>query len=84
MIDETVSAEIRRLVLGEGWKVGTVARRLGVHHSVVRRVVCGEAAVKPRVAPVKKKHEPRQSQRTRTRPRRRSRTETQTSADLTE
>ena len=52
MIDETVSAEIRRLVLGEGWKVGTVARRLGVHHSVVRRVVCGEAAVKPRVAPV--------------------------------
>jgi transposase len=32
-------AEIRRLVLREGWKVETVARRFGVHHSVVRRAL---------------------------------------------
>jgi hypothetical protein len=30
-------AEIRRLVLGEGWKIETVARRFGVHHSVALR-----------------------------------------------
>jgi transposase len=39
MIDEAVRAEMRRLVLGEQWRVGTVARRFGVHHSVVRRAV---------------------------------------------
>jgi transposase len=33
-------AEMRRLVLGEGWKIETVARRFGVHHSVVRRAIC--------------------------------------------
>jgi transposase len=39
MIDEATRAEMRRLVLGEHWRVGTVARRFGVHHSVVRRAV---------------------------------------------
>ena len=39
MIDEATRAEIRRLVLGEGWQIGTVARRLGVHHGVVRRAL---------------------------------------------
>ena len=39
MIDDATRAEIRRLVLGEGFAVGTVARRLGVHHTVVRRAV---------------------------------------------
>lgn len=39
MIDEATRAEIRRLVLGEGWLIGTVARRLGVHHAVVRRAL---------------------------------------------
>jgi transposase len=39
MIDEGTRAEMRRLVLGEHWRVGTVARRFGVHHSVVRRAV---------------------------------------------
>jgi transposase len=39
MIDEAVRAEMRRLVLGEHWCVGTVARRFGVHHSVVSRAV---------------------------------------------
>jgi len=37
MIDEAARAEMRRLVLGEGWAIGTVARRFNVHHSVVRR-----------------------------------------------
>jgi transposase len=32
-------AEMRRLVLGEGLKTETVARRFGVHHSVVRRAL---------------------------------------------
>jgi transposase len=30
---------MRRLVLAEGWKIETVARRFGVHHSVVRRAL---------------------------------------------
>lgn len=34
-----VEAEIRRLVLRDGWKVETAARRFGVHHDVVRRVI---------------------------------------------
>jgi transposase len=39
MIRPEVRAEMRRLVLGEGWKIETVARRFGVHHSVVRRAI---------------------------------------------
>lgn len=42
MKKDALIAEMRRLVLGENWRVGTVARRLGVHHSVVRRAVFGE------------------------------------------
>jgi transposase len=49
MIDEAIRAEMRRLVLGEGWKIGTVARRFGVHHGVVRRAAYGEAVEKQRV-----------------------------------
>jgi transposase len=45
MIDEAVSGEMRRLVLGEGWAIGTVARRFSVHHSVVRRVVGSDETV---------------------------------------
>ena len=48
MINEALIAEMRRLVLGEHWNVGTVARRLGVHHSVVRRAVYGEPAQRKR------------------------------------
>ncbi|MFN9811835.1 MAG: hypothetical protein ACK6CU_19625, partial [Deltaproteobacteria bacterium] len=33
-----VEAEMRRLVLRDGWKVETTARRFGMHHTVVRRV----------------------------------------------
>ncbi len=39
MIRPEVRAEMRRLVLGEGWKIETTARRFGVHHSVVRRAI---------------------------------------------
>jgi transposase len=39
MIDEAGRAEMRRLVLAEGWRIGTVARRFSVHHSVVRRAI---------------------------------------------
>jgi transposase len=34
-----IRAEMRRLVLVDRWKVETVARRFGVHHSVVRRTL---------------------------------------------
>jgi transposase len=36
--DET-RAEILRLFYAEKWLIGTIARQLGIHHSVVRRVV---------------------------------------------
>lgn len=48
MIDDTKRAEMRRLVLGEGWKVGTVARRFGVHHGVVRRALRDMTAAEAR------------------------------------
>jgi transposase len=35
-------AEIRRLVLGEQWHVETVARRLHIHHSTVKRALADE------------------------------------------
>ena len=51
MKSEALIAEIRRLVLGEKWSIGTVARRLGVHHSVVRRAAYNDAvASRPRTA----------------------------------
>jgi transposase len=39
MITEEVRAQMRRLVLAEHWRIETVARRFGVHHSVVRRAI---------------------------------------------
>jgi len=39
MITPEMRAEMRRLVLREGWKIETAARRFGVHHSVVRRAL---------------------------------------------
>lgn len=39
MYDPTVEAEIRRLFHAESWSVGTIAKQLVVHHSVVRRVL---------------------------------------------
>jgi|HubBroStandDraft_2_1064218.scaffolds.fasta_scaffold19469_2 transposase len=49
MINATMRAEMRRLVLGEHWLIGTVARRFGVHHSVVRRAISDVAS--PRALP---------------------------------
>lgn len=40
-------AHMRRLVLGEGWRIETVARRFGVHHSVVRRALRDTGAARP-------------------------------------
>jgi transposase len=51
MISEAVRAEMRRLVLGEGWKICTVARRFSVHHSVVRRAVVDKPTGKARIGP---------------------------------
>ena len=38
-IDKETSTEILRLYHAEKWKIGTIARQLGVHHSTVRRVL---------------------------------------------
>ena len=39
MIDEQTTAEILRLHFAEGFKIGTIAKQLAIHHSVVRRVI---------------------------------------------
>jgi transposase len=39
MITAEMRAEMRRLVIVEGWRIQTVARRFSVHHSVVRRAI---------------------------------------------
>src|SRR3712207_2382992 len=44
MISSEREAEIPRLFHAEKWPVGTIATQLGVHHSVVRRVL-GQAGV---------------------------------------
>lgn len=38
-VPPSVACEIARLFAVEGWRVGTIARHLGVHHSVVSRVL---------------------------------------------
>ena len=47
MITAEIEAEIRRLVLRDGWKIETTARRFGLHHSVVRRVVRAASELSP-------------------------------------
>jgi len=42
-ITPEMRSEMRRLVLREHWAIETVARRFGVHHSVVRRSMCDDA-----------------------------------------
>lgn len=39
MIDRDTEAQIVRLYLVEKWRPGTIARQLGIHHGVVRRVL---------------------------------------------
>src|SRR5690606_19213814 len=50
--------EIVRLVLAEKWPIGTVAAQLGVHHSVVRRVLREVGVPLPTVAPRRSKLDP--------------------------
>ena len=38
-VSAAVAAEIVRLFTVEGWRIGTIARHMGVHHSVVGRVL---------------------------------------------
>jgi len=47
MITAAMRAEMRRLVLVEQWRIETVARRFGVHHSVVRRALRDDAGERP-------------------------------------
>lgn len=42
MITPEMRAQMRRLVLVERWRIETVARRFGVHHSTVRRALADE------------------------------------------
>lgn len=55
MITPEMEAEMRRLVLRDGWKIETTARRFSVHHSVVRRVVRTESPLSTPVEPPKTK-----------------------------
>ena len=50
MIDRELEARIRRLFHVEKWKVGTIAEQLGIHHSVVRRVLDNDGLPRPRSA----------------------------------
>jgi len=43
VITPEIRAEIRRLVLVEGLRIGVVARKFGVHHGTVRRALRDEA-----------------------------------------
>ena len=44
MIAPSLAAEIRRLATVEGWRRGTIARHLGVHHSTVARALARAGA----------------------------------------
>jgi transposase len=48
-IDAELEMEIVRLVLTEKWRIGTVARQLGVHHAVVRRVLRQSGLPQPKL-----------------------------------
>lgn len=48
MITPEIRAQIRRLILRDGWRIETVARRFGVHHSVVRRAIRDDAPLDDR------------------------------------
>ena len=46
MIEKERVAEILRLYHAEKWSVGTIARQLNIHHSVVRRVIAQEGSIR--------------------------------------
>ena len=47
MISPQLEAEILRLYHAEKWRVGTIAGQLGVHHSVVKRVLAQDGVPRP-------------------------------------
>jgi transposase len=51
MITAEIRGEMRRLVLREHWRIETVARRFGVHHSVVRRALRDDTQTEQPVVP---------------------------------
>lgn len=57
-LDEQQRSEIVRLVLAEKWPIGTVARQLGVHHSVVRRALRHIGVPIPKLHPRASKLDP--------------------------
>jgi transposase len=48
MISPQLEAEILRLYHAEKWRVGTIADQLGVHHSVVKRVLARDGIPRPK------------------------------------
>ena len=46
-IDQQTRAEILRLYFAEKWRIGTIARQLGVHHGTVERAVAAAGAPAP-------------------------------------
>jgi transposase len=48
MISPKLEADILRLYHAEKWRVGTIAGQLGIHHSVVRRVLAREGPEAPK------------------------------------
>ncbi len=46
-IDQQTRAEILRLYFAEKWRIGTIARQLGVHHGTVERAVAAAGAPTP-------------------------------------
>lgn len=57
-LDDEQRSELLRLVLAEKWPIGTVARQLGVHHSVVRRALRHLGVPLPKVHPRRSKLDP--------------------------
>jgi len=48
MISPQIEAEILRLYHAEKWRIGTIARQLGIHHSVIRRVLAQDGVSLPK------------------------------------
>lgn len=54
MISKDMEARIIRLFFVEKWRRGTIARELGIHHSVVKRVIEGDGVGDSAAAPAKR------------------------------
>lgn len=57
-INPEMEAEIVRLFHAEGWRQGTIARQLGIHHSTVRRVLSRRGFLPPPVVQRRSKIDP--------------------------